>query len=144
METLKLVLLASSFCKMRLHVLSHVRLFATPWTVARWAPLSVGFPKQESRSGLPFPSPGDLPHPGSNQDLLCLLNWRTDSFPLSHPGSPGWSYRLNIWIYLVTQSRLSWYKPKFSFKSLAQLLKNSLAWVLKGLFSLILFSFSFY
>ena len=36
----------------------------TPWTAARWAPLSVGFPKQEYWSGLPFPSPGDLPDPG--------------------------------------------------------------------------------
>ena len=41
--------------------LSHVQLFATPWTVARQAPLSTGFPRQEYWSGLPFPSPGDLP-----------------------------------------------------------------------------------
>ena len=37
---------------------------ATPWTVARQAPLSVGFPRQEYWSGLPFPPPGDLPDPG--------------------------------------------------------------------------------
>ena len=37
---------------------------ATPWTVAHHAPLSMGFPKQECWSGLPFPSPGDLPNPG--------------------------------------------------------------------------------
>ena len=36
---------------------------ATPWTVARQAPLSMGFPRQEYWSGLPFPSPGDLPDP---------------------------------------------------------------------------------
>ena len=36
----------------------------TPWTVAHQAPLSVGFPSQEYWSGLPFPSPGDLPDPG--------------------------------------------------------------------------------
>ena len=35
----------------------------TPWTVAHQAPLSLGFPRQEYWSGLPFPSPGDLPHP---------------------------------------------------------------------------------
>ena len=35
--------------------------FAIPWTVACQAPLSMGFPRQEYRSGLPFPSPGDLP-----------------------------------------------------------------------------------
>ena len=37
---------------------------ATPWTVARQAPLFVGFSRQEYWSGLPFPSPGDLPDPG--------------------------------------------------------------------------------
>ena len=37
---------------------------ATPWTVAHQAPLSVGFSRQEYWSGLPFPSPGDLPNPG--------------------------------------------------------------------------------
>ena len=44
--------------------LSRVRLFATPWTVAHKAPLSMGFSRQEYWSGLPFPSPGDLPNPG--------------------------------------------------------------------------------
>ena len=39
-------------------------LFATPWTVAHQAPLSIGFPRQEYWSGLPFPSPGDLPRSG--------------------------------------------------------------------------------
>ena len=43
--------------------LSHVRLFVTPWTVARQASLSVGFSWQKCWSGLPFPSPGDLPNP---------------------------------------------------------------------------------
>ena len=45
-------------------LLSHVWLFATPWTVANQAPLSMGFSRQEYWSGLPFPSPGDLPDPG--------------------------------------------------------------------------------
>ena len=44
--------------------LSRVRLFATLWTVALQAPLSMGFSRQEYWSGLPFPSPGDLPDPG--------------------------------------------------------------------------------
>ena len=43
---------------------SSEQLSATPWTVAHQAPLSVGFPRQEYQSGLPFPSPGDLPHTG--------------------------------------------------------------------------------
>ena len=44
--------------------LSRVRLFATPWTVAYQAIQSMGFSRQEYWSGLPFPSPGDLPDPG--------------------------------------------------------------------------------
>ena len=44
--------------------ISCVRLFVTPWTVARQAPLSMEFFRQEYWSGLPFPSPGDLPNPG--------------------------------------------------------------------------------
>ena len=43
--------------------LSHVLSFVTQWTIARQAPLSVGFPKQEYWSGLPFPPPGDLSDP---------------------------------------------------------------------------------
>ena len=43
--------------------LSHVRLFVILWTVARQAPLSMGFSRQEYWSGLPFLSPGDLPDP---------------------------------------------------------------------------------
>ena len=45
------------------YVLSHIRLFATPWTVALQTPLSMEFSRQEYWSGLPFPSPADLPHP---------------------------------------------------------------------------------
>ena len=44
--------------------LSCVQLFATPWTVAYQDPRSMGFSRQEYWSGLPFPSPGDLPDPG--------------------------------------------------------------------------------
>ena len=49
---------------MKVKLLSHVQLFVTPWTAACQAPLSMGFSKQEYWSGLPFPSPGDLPDPG--------------------------------------------------------------------------------
>ena len=49
---------------MKVKSLSRVRLFATPWTVAHQAPLSMGFSRQEYCSGLSFPSPGDLPDPG--------------------------------------------------------------------------------
>ena len=45
-------------------ILSHVRLFATPWTVACWTPLSMEFCRQEYWNGLPFPPSGDLLNPG--------------------------------------------------------------------------------
>ena len=54
---------SASLCSCVLGGFSRVRLFATLWTVARQAPLCTGFPRQEYRSGLPFPSPGDLPDP---------------------------------------------------------------------------------
>ena len=49
---------------MKVKSLSPVGLFASPWTVAYNAPLSMGFSRQEYWSGLPFPSPEDLPNPG--------------------------------------------------------------------------------
>ena len=49
---------------MREKSLSCVQLFVTPWTVVYQAPLSMGFSRQGYWSGLPFPSPGDLPDPG--------------------------------------------------------------------------------
>ena len=45
--------------------LSHVHLFATPWTVACWVPLPMGVSRQEYWSGWPYPSPEDLPNPGN-------------------------------------------------------------------------------
>ena len=50
--------------KLKVKSLSCVQLLVTPWTVAHQAPLSVGFSRQEYWSGLPVPSPGDLPDPG--------------------------------------------------------------------------------
>ena len=51
---------------------SHVWLLATLWTVARQAPLSLGFSRQECWSGFPFPSPGDLPDPGIEPTFPAL------------------------------------------------------------------------
>ena len=50
--------------KVKVKSLSCVQLFGTPWTVAYQVLLSMGFSRQEYWSGLPFPSPGDLPNPG--------------------------------------------------------------------------------
>ena len=64
-------------------VLSRVWLFVIPWTVAHQAPPSVGFSRQENWSGLPFPTPGDLPNPGIELCLLCLLHWQADYLSLT-------------------------------------------------------------
>ena len=58
----------------------------TPQTRAHQAPLSLGFPRQEYWSGLPLPSPGDLPDPGI---LIVSPALQADSLQLSHLGSPG-------------------------------------------------------
>ena len=47
--------------------------FVIPWTVARQAPLSTEFSRQEYWSGLPFPSPGDIPDPGVEPDTSCVF-----------------------------------------------------------------------
>ena len=65
--------------------LSHVRLFATPWTVAHQAPLSMGFPRQEYWSGLPFLSPGDLSDPGIKPRSPVLAG---RYFTTEPPGKP--------------------------------------------------------
>ena len=54
------------------HVLSHVQIFVTPWTIACWALLAIGFPRQEYWSGLPFPPPGGLPNPGIKPTYLVI------------------------------------------------------------------------
>ena len=68
-----------------MHVLSHVQFFATPWTVAHQVPLSMGLNRQEYWSGLPFPSPWNLPDPGIKPafpELAC------EFFTTEPPGKP--------------------------------------------------------
>ena len=60
---------------------SHVQLSATLWTIACQVPLSMGFSRQEYWSGLPCPTPGDLPDPGMKPVSPAL---QMDSFLLSH------------------------------------------------------------
>ena len=74
----------TSWTKVSVCVLSRVRLFAIPWTVAGRAPLSMEFSRQEYWSGLPFPSLGELPDPGIEPTPPA---WQADSLPLSHLGS---------------------------------------------------------
>ena len=72
--------------------------FATPGTVAHQVPLSMGFSRQEYRSRLSFPSPGDFPNPGIRPTSPAL---QVDSLSLSHVESPGnSSNRSNPYYYL--------------------------------------------
>ena len=75
-------------------------LFATPWTVAHQAPLSMEFSRQEYWSGLPFPSPGDLPDAGIEPRSPAL--W-ADSLPLGHRGSPRVNPNIKdgLWVIMI-------------------------------------------
>ena len=67
--------------------------FVTLWTVARQAPLSMGFSRQEYWSGFPFPPPKDLPSPGTEPASLALQG---DSLPLRHLGRPYINYTVDL------------------------------------------------
>ena len=71
--------------KVKVKLLGRVRLFVTPWTVARQAPLSMGILQARNWSGLPYPTPGDLPDPGIEPTSPVL---QADSLSLSRLGSP--------------------------------------------------------
>ena len=73
---------------------SRVQLFGTPRTVVHQAPLSMGFSRQEYWSGLPFPTPGDLPDPGIEPASPAAPYLQADSLLLNHWGSP-WKVVLN-------------------------------------------------
>ena len=95
--------------------LSHVQLFATPWTVNYQAPLSTGFSRQEYWSGLPFPSPEDLPDPGIESVSPALS---ADALPSEPPGkSPPLKEeeRTNLFFFFPLQS-LILVKMLFLFK----------------------------
>ena len=72
--------------KLKLKSLSHVRLFVTPWTVAHQPPPFMEFSRQQHWSGLPLPSPGDLPNPGIKPRSPAL--W-ADTLLSEPPGNPG-------------------------------------------------------
>ena len=91
--------MVSQMCEVK--SLSRVLLFATPWTVAYQASPSMGFSRQGYWSGLPFPSPGDLPDPGIEPRSSAL---QADALPSEPPGKdfcPNLtSYICLIYIYI--------------------------------------------
>ena len=112
--------------KAKVKLLSRVRLFVTPWTVAYQAPPSVGFSRQEYWSGLPFPSPGDLPDPGIESGSPTF---QADTLTSEPPGKPHWVTKSWIklkqlstyyygWNYFKNMAMPRWivftsYSPKF-------------------------------
>ena len=63
-------------------------LFRASWTLAHQAPLPMGLPRQQYWSGLPFPSPGDLPHPGISPESPASLALAGGLFTSGPPGKP--------------------------------------------------------
>ena len=74
-------------------MLSRVQLLATPGTAVRQAPLSMGFPRQEYWSGVPFPFPGDLPDRGVEPESPTL---QADSSPSEPPGKKDMRWHLRF------------------------------------------------
>ena len=74
-----------TICSNLSHSLSHVLFFVTPWTVAHQAPPSMECSRQEYWSGLPFPSPGNLPNPGIEPRSPAL---QADTLTSEPPGKP--------------------------------------------------------
>ena len=97
-------------------LLSCVRLFAIPWTVAYQAPPSMEFSRQEYWSGLPFPCPGDLPdariEPG-------LPHCRQMLYRLSYQGSPGYIFRACGCHFTTIQMPEQWDRTGCSFPCMA-------------------------
>ena len=79
--------------KVKVKSLSRVQLFATPWTVAYQASPSMGFSRQEYRSGLPFPFPGHLPNPGIKPRSPTL---QADALPSEPPEKPLYYYKAKL------------------------------------------------
>ena len=71
--------------KVKMKPLSRIGLFAIPWTVVYQVSPSMRFSRREYWSGLPFPSPGDLPNPGIEPRSLAL---QADTLPSEPPGKP--------------------------------------------------------
>ena len=103
---MKLIILVKLHACM-LSCFSHVHLFATLWTVACQAPLSMGFSRQEYWSGLPCPPPGDLRDPGIKPMSPASPALQADSLLSEPPGKP-----LSTTKRQIPESRL-WYYQVF-------------------------------
>ena len=83
-------------------LLSRIWLFATSWTVAFQASLSVGFSRQEYWSGLPFPPPGDLPNPGVEPTSLALAGTFFTTTPPGKRWRVGTDWEISVGMCIVS------------------------------------------
>ena len=86
--------------KVKVKSLSRVRLFATAWIAAYQAPPSTEFSRQVYWSGLPFPSPGDIPDPGIEPRSPTL---QADALPSEPPGKPKKNDQTNFFPFRRTR-----------------------------------------
>ena len=94
----------------KVKLLSHVQLCATPWTVAYHAPPSMEFSRQEYWSGLPFPSPGDLPDPGIKPRSSTL---QADALPSEPPGK---SKKVQMTLFTKQKSNHIYSKQTYGYQ----------------------------
>ena len=94
---------------------SHVKLFVILWTVAFQALLSMGFSRQDCWSGLPCPSPGELPDPGIKSRSSALLAVYLPSEPLGEPTFQ-YSYSLNCIKHNIIQLNQEYWKSRGKFQ----------------------------
>ena len=110
--------------------LSHIQLFTVLWTVTWQAPLSMGFPMQEYGSGLPSPSPGDLPNLGIELGSPVYLALQADSLPTEPPGKLYWNV-IVIPLELILVHRIQIQLNSFLDKLSANQLLNKLFFLLE-------------
>ena len=98
-------------------MLSHVRLFATPWTIALQRPLSMEFSRQESWSGLTCSPAGDLPDPGTkpmSPASPASPALQSGSLPRSHWESPNWS-RIDLQCLVGFRCAAKWFSYTYIY-----------------------------
>ena len=108
--------LAAAAAITKVKLISRVRLFATPWTVACQAPLFLGFSRQGYWSGLPFPSPGDLPYPGIKPGCPALQADSLPSEPLEIPTKKLWIKYIQNILVIIACSDFSFLKSLWGGK----------------------------
>ena len=109
--------------KVKVKFLSRVRLFETPWTAVRQAPLSMGFSRQEYWSGSSFPSPGDLPNPGIERvcpafvgNHICLTTFTVGYYRITSSSTETYRTRFNF--RKTSQNLLHLHQPEFPPRAL--------------------------